>query len=176
MGRGLYCRLSGASYKTVFEDFQVYRLLTYGYVQTTIWHLLANIFALWWVGSYLEQKIGTAFFFLMYHTSLVIAGASIFCSIPIASITALRLLFFPALASWRIGWFVKKHCGMYTGIKKGSFIAPSFLFSQSFRGSFSCDSFVGLFHRLSLGFFHQGTQNISGIIAAVFRIVLAKST
>ena len=81
-GGGCIADFLGASYKTVFEDFQVYRLLTYGYVQTTIWHLLANIFALWWVGSYLEQKIGTAFFFLMYHTSLVIAGASIFLFYP----------------------------------------------------------------------------------------------
>lgn len=32
----------GVSYATVFEDFQVYRLITYGYTQTAIWHLLAN--------------------------------------------------------------------------------------------------------------------------------------
>ena len=48
----------GASYKTVFADLQIYRLVTYGYTQTAIWHLLANIFALWYVGMYLEKKIG----------------------------------------------------------------------------------------------------------------------
>ena len=42
----------GESYKTVFSNFQLYRLITYGYTQTAIWHLLANVFGLWYVGIY----------------------------------------------------------------------------------------------------------------------------
>ena len=65
----------GASYKTVFEDLQLYRLVTYGYTHTAIWHSLANILALWYVGIYLEKKIGSMKFILTYHLGLIIAGA-----------------------------------------------------------------------------------------------------
>lgn len=64
----------GDSYTTVFEEFQVYRLITYGYTQTAIWHLLANILGLWYVGIYLEKRIGIIQFMFVYHIGLIIAG------------------------------------------------------------------------------------------------------
>lgn len=64
----------GVSYETVFKDFQVYRLITYGYTQTAIWHLVANVFALWYIGKYLEKKIGVLKFWLVYHMGLIAAG------------------------------------------------------------------------------------------------------
>lgn len=67
----------GGSYTTVFKDFQLYRLITYGYTQTAIWHLAANVFGLWYVGSYLETKIGIIRFIFIYHIGLIIAGAAI---------------------------------------------------------------------------------------------------
>ncbi len=67
----------GGSYKTVFIDFQLYRLITYGYTQTAIWHLLANVFGLWYVGIYLEKRIGILQFILVYHIGLIIAGITI---------------------------------------------------------------------------------------------------
>lgn len=72
----------GLSRETVFEKFQLYRLLTYGYVHAAVWHLLANAFAVWSVGGYLERKIGTALLVLVYHAGLVIAGAAIFLLYP----------------------------------------------------------------------------------------------
>lgn len=72
----------GISYKAVFENFQWYRLLTYGYAHTAIWHFLANMLAWWSVGSYLEKKIGTAFLILIYHGGLVLAGTMIFLFYP----------------------------------------------------------------------------------------------
>lgn len=68
----------GLSYEAVFERVQLYRLLTYGYVHAAVWHLLANAFAVWIVGGYLERKIGTALLVLVYHAGLVLAGAAIF--------------------------------------------------------------------------------------------------
>lgn len=72
----------GISYEAVFGNFQWYRLLTYGYAHTAIWHFLANVLAWWSVGGYLEKKIGTAFLFLIYHVGLVIAGTIIFLFYP----------------------------------------------------------------------------------------------
>lgn len=72
----------GASYVTVFKDFQVYRLVTYGYTHTAIWHLVANIFALWYVGIYLEKKLGALKFILVYHAGLFLAGGVIFIIYP----------------------------------------------------------------------------------------------
>lgn len=67
----------GESYQTVFVNFQLYRLITYGYTQTAIWHLLANIFGLWYVEIYLEKKIGIIQFVAVYHIGLIIAGITI---------------------------------------------------------------------------------------------------
>lgn len=81
-GGGRLADSLGVSYETVFEKFQLYRLLTYGYVQTAVWHLLANGFAFWSVGRYLEKRIGTGLLLLVYHTSLAAAGAFIFLFYP----------------------------------------------------------------------------------------------
>lgn len=72
----------GVSYTTVFKDFQIYRLITYGYTQTAIWHLAANVLGLWYVGQYLETKIGIIRFMLVYHIGLVIAGTAILIFYP----------------------------------------------------------------------------------------------
>lgn len=72
----------GASYKTVFEDLQLYRLVTYGYTQTAIGHLLANAFALWYVGMYLEKKIGGMKFILIYHLGAIVAGSAMLIIMP----------------------------------------------------------------------------------------------
>jgi len=74
-GGGAVVGYTGESYATVFNDFQLYRLITYGYTQTAGLHLLANIFGLWYVSLYLERKIGTIRFILVYHIGLIIAGA-----------------------------------------------------------------------------------------------------
>lgn len=72
----------GESYTTVFKDFQLYRLITYGYTQTAVWHLLANVWGLWYVGLYLEKKIGIIRFMFVYHIGLVIAGIAILVLYP----------------------------------------------------------------------------------------------
>ncbi len=74
-GGGTVVEYTGESYATVFNNFQLYRLITYGYTQTAVLHLLANILGLWYVSLYLEEKIGTIRFILVYHIGLIIAGA-----------------------------------------------------------------------------------------------------
>lgn len=80
-GGGYIVDYLGASYTTVFEEFQVYRLITCGYTQTAIWHLLANVLGLWYVGKYLEKRIGSIQFVLVFHIGLVVASVAIlgFC-------------------------------------------------------------------------------------------------
>ena len=72
----------GESYTAVFKDFQLYRLITYGYTQTAIWHLVANALGLWYVGQYLEEKIGIIRFIFVYHIGLIIAGTVILIFYP----------------------------------------------------------------------------------------------
>lgn len=73
-GGGKVVDYTSVSYATVFRDFQLFRLITYGYTQTAVWHLLANLLGLWYAGLYLEKKIGTIWFVLVYHIGLIFAG------------------------------------------------------------------------------------------------------
>ena len=73
-GGGKVVDYTSVSYATVFRDFQLFRLITYGYTQTAVWHLLANLLGLWYVGLYFEKKIGTIWFVLVYHIGLIFAG------------------------------------------------------------------------------------------------------
>lgn len=72
----------GESYTMVFGHFQLYRLITYGYTQTAIWHLLSNAIGLYYVGLYLEKRIGTIRFMGVYHLGLAVAGTIIFAFYP----------------------------------------------------------------------------------------------
>ena len=56
-GGGKVVDYTSVSYATVFRDFQLFRLITYGYTQTAVWHLLANLLGLWYVGLYLEKRL-----------------------------------------------------------------------------------------------------------------------
>ena len=73
-GGGKVVDYTSVSYATVFRDFQLFRLITYGYTQTAVWHLLANLLGLWYVGLYFEKKIGTIWFVLVYHIGLIFAA------------------------------------------------------------------------------------------------------
>lgn len=95
----------GESYTTVFEDFQVYRLITYGYTQTAILHLWANVLGLWYVGIYLEKRIGIIQFMIVYHIGLVIAGTAFFVFYPSSTIYGASPAIFACLgvlANWLI--------------------------------------------------------------------------
>ena len=81
-GGGKLVDVLGASYYTVYEKFQMYRLISYGYMQPTIWHLLANVYALWYVGLYLEKNIGMIRLFIVYHVGMIIACAAFFLFFP----------------------------------------------------------------------------------------------
>ncbi len=81
-GGGTVVKYTGETYATVFNNFQLYRLITYGYTQAAGWHLLANILGLWYVSLYLEEKIGTIRFILVYHIGMIIAGAMLLVIYP----------------------------------------------------------------------------------------------
>jgi len=81
-GGGKVVDYTSVSYATVFRDFQLFRLITYGYTQTAVWHLLANLLGLWYVGLYLEKKdwnnmvctsLSYWLNFCWYHTYCVIS-------------------------------------------------------------------------------------------------------
>lgn len=73
-GGGSLVDYTSVSYSFVFREFQLFRLVTYGYTQTAVWHLVANLYGLWYVSLYLEKKIGTIWFVMVYHIGLIVAG------------------------------------------------------------------------------------------------------
>lgn len=81
-GGGKIVDYLGESYTHIFKDFQLYRLITYGYTQTAIWHLSANALALWYVWPYLEKKIGIIRIMFVYHIGLIFAGIAILVLYP----------------------------------------------------------------------------------------------
>lgn len=81
-GGGKIVDYLGESYTYVFQDFQLYRLITYGYTHTAIWHLAANTLAIWYVGLYLENKIGIMRMMFVYHIGLITAGLAILVLYP----------------------------------------------------------------------------------------------
>jgi len=81
-GGGCIVDYLGDTYTAVFEEIQVYRLITYGYTQTAIWHLLVNVLSLWYIGIYFEKQIGIKWFVFVYHAGLIFAGITIFLFYP----------------------------------------------------------------------------------------------
>jgi rhomboid protease GluP len=74
-GGGRIVDFLGASYPDVYLGLQLHRLVTYGYVQPAIWHLLANGYALSYIGPYFESVLGRKRFLIVFHVGLIIAGA-----------------------------------------------------------------------------------------------------
>lgn len=72
-GGGNLVDFLGASRGNLFNDRQYYRLITYGYLHPTIWHLAVNVFALWYVGLFIEKELSKIFIILIYHVGLVVS-------------------------------------------------------------------------------------------------------
>lgn len=73
-GGGSVVDYTSISYSSVFRKFQLFRLVTYGYTQTAVWHFVFNLCGLWYISRYLEKKIGTMRFIMVYHIGLIVAG------------------------------------------------------------------------------------------------------
>jgi membrane associated rhomboid family serine protease len=52
----------------------IWSLLTYAFVHVSGWHILFNMFTLWWFGPPLENRWGTKFFWIFYLGTAVGAG------------------------------------------------------------------------------------------------------
>ncbi|WP_440995471.1 rhomboid family intramembrane serine protease [Arhodomonas sp. SL1] len=55
-------------------DFQVWQLVTYGFLHGGLFHLFVNMFALWMFGTSIERTLGTRPFLIYYFVCLVGAG------------------------------------------------------------------------------------------------------
>src|ERR1700733_13287686 len=58
----------------VLGDLQIWRLVSYMFLHTGIFHILFNMLALWMIGSELERKWGTRYFLKFYFVTGVGAG------------------------------------------------------------------------------------------------------
>lgn len=163
LGNGRAVDFLGISYETVFENFQLYRLLTYGYTHTAIWHILANGFALWSVGSYLEKRIGTASLVLVYHAGLVLAGTTIFLLFPDSfNYGASPAIFscFGLLTHWLIR--KKSMWRAYRAQNGFAYCALYFVFANFLGWASFAIHFLGFAAGFLLGFFIRENNGITG--------------
>ncbi len=56
------------------RPWNIFQLLTYGFVHAGPWHVGLNMFMLWMFGRVIEQRMGQQEFLLFYLTSVVFAG------------------------------------------------------------------------------------------------------
>ena len=66
---------NGALYDGAISRGEVYRLLTYGFLHASPLHLLSNLISLALLGPFLEARLRSANFLLVYAISLLCAGA-----------------------------------------------------------------------------------------------------
>ena len=65
----------GANYKTFTVGLmQFWRLITSGFLHSSIFHLLFNMISLFSLGTFLERKIGTKKFFIALYGSLIVSS------------------------------------------------------------------------------------------------------
>lgn len=69
-----------AQYNPVFEDLQLWRLISCGYLHSGIFHLGFNIYALCCVGNVVEERLGTIRYLFAYHLLMAVTVA-IWCMI-----------------------------------------------------------------------------------------------
>jgi membrane associated rhomboid family serine protease len=62
--------------RSVFEEYQVWRLLTAAFCHGSIWHILWNMLWLWWFGRELEMLYGSREFLIFYLTAAVVASTT----------------------------------------------------------------------------------------------------
>lgn len=71
-GGGRLVDFLAASRSDLINIPQCYRLITYGYLHPTIWHLAINICALWYVGLFIEKELSKKLIFFIYHVGLIV--------------------------------------------------------------------------------------------------------
>lgn len=76
-GGGNLVNYLGVSKTTVFEQYQLYRLITYGFTQASVIHLLANSIALWFVGGFFEKYVGKTKLIIIFLVGLIIPGSGL---------------------------------------------------------------------------------------------------
>ena len=64
-----------AQYNPVFEDLQLWRLISCGYLHSGIFHLGFNIYALCCVGNAVEKRLGAIKYILVYHLLMAVTVA-----------------------------------------------------------------------------------------------------
>ena len=109
----------------IYVKGQFYRLITYGYLQASVIHLLANIIALWYIGGFFEEFIGRLRFFLVFASGLIIPGMLLLVIYPNAHIYGVSpaiYAFIGVLVNWIFRrkelWQIlkrQKGCGFIAG-------------------------------------------------------------
>jgi membrane associated rhomboid family serine protease len=67
------------------EAWQLWQFITYGFIHSkSPFHLVMNMYILWWAGSEVERHIGSREFLFFFLIAIVVA---IFCHIPYAYLT-----------------------------------------------------------------------------------------
>lgn len=74
----------GANYGPLTLNGEYWRLLTYAFLQAHLWHLLVNMFALVFIGPYVERYLGKARYLLTYLFAAIMGGLMSLTMLPTA--------------------------------------------------------------------------------------------
>lgn len=98
----------GVSWDNLFGKLQIYRLITYGYLHPTIWHLAANAFALWCIGFFIEKELNAILVILIYHVGLIVPCIAFLLLFPNGYLYGASPAIFCLLGLMTM-WFLKDH-------------------------------------------------------------------
>lgn len=72
-GGGYLMDYGHAQYNLVFVNYQLWRLVSCGYLHMGFLHLGFNLYALYCLGDILEEKLGTIRYLLVYHMLMALS-------------------------------------------------------------------------------------------------------
>lgn len=64
----------GLSWREVFQNKEIYRLITSMFLHADLDHIFNNTLVLLMIGDYMEQQIGSLRYFILYFSTGIIAG------------------------------------------------------------------------------------------------------
>jgi len=56
------------------SNWKLWQLVTYGFLHANIWHILGNMFCLWFFGRDVETRYGQRTFLLFYLSTIILSG------------------------------------------------------------------------------------------------------
>ena len=161
-----------------------WRLITAAFLHYGPFHLLVNMLSLWWVGTALEQRIGSGRFLALYIASGLAGSAGALIEKPLAPTVGASGAIFGILGA---GLILERRGDLVFGGSAFGLLVLNLIITFSFRGSISLGGHVGgliggilcmlamtRFGRISAAYGRPGVLGVAGAIAVgIVSVVVA---